>query len=740
MVKRIHLGTDFFKRNLTTMNNTMKRVFLLTYLLIICAFFADADTRSKKLSMEDAILGKWGKFYPENVSQLAWKGESNLISYTKGEEILAAKPGEEVKVIFTLSGLNDILRKEKLDELKRLPRYSWENTNVIQFKVRSRLLHIDIESKKVILNLNINSIGTNQEFCTANSTMAYTIDNNLFIADNENGEVAVTSDSDKNIVNGQAVSRSEYGIDGGIFWSPKGQHLAFYRKDENKVTSFPLVDINTRVGDLREVKYPMCGMDSEVVSLGIYNLANKSTVWVQADDFGSDQYLTNISWGAEEKFIYIQVLNRATDHAKLNKYDATTGEFVKTLFEEKDDRWVEPSHKLVFLKKKLNQFIYQTNNRDGFNHAYLYNSEGKLIKQLTSGDWEITKILGFDKDEKYLFYLSTEGSPIERHAYKLNLKTGKRVRVTMAEGHHSVKFSADGKYLIDNYSSLNVPRVVAIADTKGKVIEELVNAENKLKEYNLGEIVLGTIKSADEKTDLHYRMVKPADFDPNKKYPTVVYVYGGPHAQMVNNRWLGGAPLWEQYMAQNGYLIYVLDNRGSANRGKEFEAIIHRQCGQPEMADQMKGVEFLKSLPYVDADRIGVHGWSYGGFMTISLITNYPDVFKVGVAGGPVIDWKWYEVMYGERYMDTPEENPEGYAKTSLIAKAKDLKGKLLICQGAVDPTVLWQHSLSFIRECIKNNVQVDYFPYPRAEHNVRGRDRIHLKQKVSNYFDDYLK
>ncbi|MDE5419475.1 S9 family peptidase [Labilibaculum sp. DW002] len=717
----------------------MKRVFLLTYLLIICAFFADADTRSKKLSMEDAILGKWGKFYPENVSQLAWKGESNLISYTKGEEILAAKPGEEVKVIFTLSGLNDILRKEKLDELKRLPRYSWENTNVIQFKVRSRLLHIDIASKKVILNLNINSIGTNQEFCTANSTMAYTIDNNLFIANNENGEVAVTSDSDKNIVSGQSVSRSEYGIDGGIFWSPEGKSLAFYRKDESKVTSYPLVDINTRVGDLREEKYPMAGMDSEVVSLGIYNLANKLTVWVQADDFRSDQYLTNVSWGAMGEYLYIQVLNRASNHMRLNKYDAKTGEFVKTLLEEKDERWVEPQHKLIFLNTKPNQFIYQSNTA-GYNHMFLYNTDGKLIKKLTSGDWMVTKVLGFDKTEKNLFYESTEVSPTDRHVYRLNVKSGKRVRLTMAEGHHSVKFSADGKYLIDNYSSLNVPRVVAIADTKGKVIEELVNAENKLQDYNLGEISLGTIKSADDKTDLHYRLIKPANFDSTKKYPVVIYVYGGPHAQLVTNKWLGGARLWEEYMAQRGYVVFTLDNRGSANRGKEFEAIIHRQCGQPEMADQMKGVDFLKSQPYVDADRIGVHGWSYGGFMTISLITNYPDVFKVAVAGGPVIDWKWYEIMYGERYMDTPQENPEGYAKTSLISKAKDLKGKLLICQGAIDKTVLWQHSLSFIRECIKNNVQVDYFPYPRAEHNVRGMDRIHLKQKVSNYFDDYLK
>ncbi|MDM8160614.1 DPP IV N-terminal domain-containing protein [Labilibaculum sp. K2S] len=718
----------------------MKRVFLLTYLLIICALFTAADAQTKKLSMEDAILGQWGKFYPENLSQLSWKGESNLISYVLNNEIMLVKPEEEAKAICSLSDLNEILKSAEIKELSRLPQFSWISDDVIQYNAKGNLIQIDLLNKKLVLKLEISSKAENTEFCAMNSSVAYTLENNLYISSEDEKEFAVTSDQDKNLVNGQTVSRSEYGISDGIFWGPKGEFLAFYRKDESNVTTFPLLDINTRVGDLKEIKYPMAGMGSETVSLGVYNLKEKSTVWIQPDDFGTDQYLTNITWGADGKFIYIQVLNRASNHAKLNKYEAATGKFVKTLFEEKNDRWVEPSHELIFLKNNPNQFVYQTNNRDGFNHAYLYDIEGKLIKQLTSGDWEITDILGFDKSEKNMFFVSTEVSPIERHAYKLNLKTGKRIRLTTEEGTHAVQPSADGKFIIDNYSSLNVPRKINIADAKGKVIKELVNAENKLTDYNLGEISLGTIKSADEKTDLYYRMVKPADFDPNKKYPVVVYVYGGPHAQLVTNNWLGGSRLWEQYMAQNGYLIYVLDNRGSANRGKEFEAIIHRQCGQPEMADQMKGVEFLKSLPYVDADRIGVHGWSYGGFMTISLITNYPDVFKVAVAGGPVIDWKWYEVMYGERYMDTPEENPEGYAMTSLLAKAKDLKGKLLICQGAIDNTVLWQHSLNFIRECIKNNVQVDYFPYPCAEHNVRGRDRIHLKQKVSNYFDDYLK
>ena len=273
----------------------------------------------------------------------------------------------------------------------------------------------------------------------------------------------------------------------------------------------------------------------------------------------------------------------------------------------------------------------------------------------------------------------------------------------------------------------------------GKPARELFRAEDPTVGYNYAPIELGTVKSADGKYDNYYRLIKPLDFDPQKKYPVILYVYGGPHSQMVQNTYLAQLRRWEMYMAQRGYLVYVQDNRGTENRGIAFEQAIHGQCGQAEMADQIEGVKKLMDLPYVDKERIGVHGWSYGGFMTISLFTNYPAIFKVAVAGGPVIDWKWYEVMYGERYMDNPAVNPEGYEKTSLINKAKDLKGKLLICQGAIDPVVVWEHSLSFIRECLKINVQVDYFPYPCAEHNVMGKDRVHLHDKISMYFEDYL-
>ena len=567
----------------------------------------------------------------------------------------------------------------------------------------------------------------------------------LYIAKTEGDTVLVAESENPQITYGQVVSRNEFGIEGGTFWSPSREHLAFYRKDESKVTTFPLLDITSRTGTLREIKYPMAGMGSENVQLGIYSLTDGKTVYVKADEFGYDRYLTNITWTPDGSKILIQVLDRSQKHLKLNMYDVVTGDLIKTILTEDNEKYVEPRDPVWFLKGSSDLFIYRTDNRDGYRNLYLCDTEGN-IRRLTETDADVQYVAN---DGKYVWYTSAEISPIENHLFRISVKPspkglskakfGKPEQLTVAEGWHNIEMSPDLTQYVDCWSNLTTPRVADLCSSDGKVIRNILTADDPTLDYAYTEISLGTVKSADGQYDNYYRLIKPIDFDPSKKYPTIVYVYGGPHSQMVTNTFLANLRRWEMHMAQRGYLVYVQDNRGTDNRGAAFEKAIHGQCGQAEMADQMEGVKMLMSLPYVDKDRIGVHGWSYGGFMTISLITNYPEIFKVAVAGGPVIDWKWYEVMYGERYMDHPERNPEGYAKTSLISKAKDLKGKLLICQGAIDPVVVWEHSLSFVRECVKNNVQVDYFPYPCAEHNVMGKDRIHLNDKITMYFEDYL-
>ena len=431
--------------------------------------------------------------------------------------------------------------------------------------------------------------------------------------------------------------------------------------------------------------------------------------------------------------------------------DMDVDEHRTELYRETDEKYVEPCHPIQFLPWDSNSFIMQS-RKDGYNHLYLCtlgkhgsrmasNTESLEIKQLTSGKWEVMEVLGFNSKRKSIIIASNEKSPIQRNIFAVDTKTGKRTLVDdCGKGWHSATLSENGQYVFDNYSTPTMPRKIALVNTENGKRTAYFTAENPWKGYNVPEYSCGTIKAADGETDLYWRMVKPVNFNPNKKYPTIIYVYGGPHAHNVDARWNYSSRGWETYMAEKGYLLFILDNRGSENRGKAFEQATFRQLGQIEMQDQMKGVEYLKTLPYVDADKIGVHGWSFGGFMTISLMTNHPDVFKVGVAGGPVIDWHWYEVMYGERYMDTPQTNPEGYKKTSLLYQAKNLKGKLQIIQGLNDVTVVPQHCLTFLKACIAAGTQPDFFVYPGEPHNMRGHQSTHLHERISNYFFDYLK
>lgn len=692
----------------------------------------DSPAQDKVLTMEDAVLGR--HLYPQN-KNLIWRGAQNTVTYTEDKSLYEVDPSQKTpREVMSLDKLNTLLGAS----LEEWPSYSWHDAHTLLVQHEGKLVTLDLDEQRLLHTRTFRDDAANFAMNREKSLMAYTVGNNLHYADLNNNDFAITRDEDTNFVSGQTVSRNEFGIDRGIFWAPDGKRVAFYRKDESQVGTFPLLDINTRTGSLREIKYPMAGMKSEQVSLGVYDIASQQTVFMEVDDFGREQYLTNIAWSPASDYIYIQVLDRAQKHMHLNKYDARTGKFVKTLLKEENDKYFEPQTPIVFLKNDPTRFIYRSNNIDGYYSLYLVNeADGRILKRLTPTPADVAYV---GQDDRSVYYTSAEVSPVENHLFKVDIKSGKKTRLTFDEGWHNITLSDDAQYFLDNYSSVEVPRVINLVRNDGKIMKEMFRAENPTADYNYGKITLGTVKSADGNYDNYYRLIQPMNFDPQKKYPTIVYVYGGPHSQLVKNTWQAELRRWEMYMAQQGYVVFVMDNRGTLNRGQAFEQAIHRQCGQAEMADQMEGVKFLRSLPYVDAERIGVHGWSYGGFMTISLITNYPDVFKVAVAGGPVIDWKWYEVMYGERYMDSPHTNAEGYEKVSLIHKAKDLKGKLLICQGAIDNTVVWEHSLSFIRECIKNNVQVDYFPYPCAEHNVFGRDRIHLMQKVTDYFEDYLR
>ena len=713
----------------------MKKISSLI-ILSVFAFAYNVFAQQKELSLEETVINY--KLYGDFIYGLKWQPATQNYTYISYKEsaikISSAKSNKD-KTFLTLEDIKKITRN---DSINNIPSYEWINSEIMKFRVDSVIYIVNIKTKKLKTKFILSSEAENISYNEKANAIAYTLKNNLYLLLSTGKTIQITNEPD-GIVCGQIVSRNEFGIDKGIFWSPQGNYIAFYRKDERKVTDYPVVDVTKRIAKVTEKKYPMAGMTSEIVWLGIYNIKTGNTIYLEQGN--SEQYLTSVTWGSHEKYIYIAILNREQNHLWLNKYNVTTGEKIKTLFEEQNKHYVEPENPLFFVPNSNDKFLWLS-ERSGYNHFYLYNTDGKLIKQVTNGNWVVTKFVGFDKKGENVIFTSTMSSPIENRIYKVSLKTGKIIEISNEPGTHTAILNKGTDLLFDIFSDTITPRTYTIKNTTGKLIKTIKKSNDYTKEYNFPKMKIFTIK-ADNGSELYCRMILPNDFDKTKKYPVLVYVYGGPHVQLINNSWLGGAQLWLYYMAQEGYIVFTLDNHGSANRGLNFESIIHRQLGQQEMKDQIKGIEYLKSLPYIDTTRIGVYGWSYGGFMTISLMLNYPKIFKTGVAGGPVIDWKYYEVMYGERYMDTPYENPDGYKKTSLLdnEKIQTLKGrKLLIIHGAMDATVVWQHSLLFLKKCIENNVQVDYFVYPTAEHNVRGYDRIHLLQKITDYFNTFLK
>ncbi|WP_315318191.1 DPP IV N-terminal domain-containing protein [Prevotella aurantiaca] len=655
--------------------------------------------------------------------------------------------------LFTLDDINAIVAKDNSDRQVRSlysVSFPYADRSVVKIATGKETLTVDFKAKKLESTMKSIAGVQAQDYNKVSGALAYVLKDQLYVVDKNGTAKQLTNDGSRSIVYGQAVHRDEFGIKGGLYWSPSGNRLAFYRMDQSMVTDYPLVHIpeidwkpakgESRIATPEPTKYPMAGETSHKVTVGVYDINTGKTVYLDAGD-PTDRYFTNIQWSPDSKTIYMFELNRDQNDCRLVSYNAETGSKITELYRETDAKYVEPSHPILFLPWNADQFVMQT-QKDGYNHLYLFNKDGKQIKQITKGNWVVMDVLGFNNKTKSIIYVSNECSPIQRNTWSVSVENGARTLLDNGRGYHYATLSGSGKYLVDNYTEPTVPRRIDIITATGAkpTIKNWLTAKNPWAGYNVPEFTSGSLKADDGTTDLYWRMVKPIGFDPSKKYPTVVYVYGGPHAHNVDASWNYGSRSWETYMAQKGYLLFILDNRGSENRGRAFEQATFRQLGQVEMRDQMQGVKYLKSLPYVDADRIGVHGWSFGGFMTISLITNYPETFKVGVAGGPVIDWKWYEAMYGERYMDTPESNPEGYAKTSLLPKAKDLKGKLQIITGMNDPVVLPQHCLSFLKACIAAGTQPDFFVYPGEPHNMRGHQSVHLHERITQYFEDYLK
>ena len=718
----------------------------IKHLLILACLTLSLPMAAQKLfTLEDLNFGgtNYRNLQPENMF-LTWWGDQLVETDVEECKLIDVKTGKKKK-LFTLDDINKWAKSD--EEANRYVRhlmnatFPYPDQPLVAVGNKKSFLLLNFMTHEIVWQDSISGQEAN-DWNKVSKATAYVENHQLFVVDSEGKKHQLSTDGSREIVYGQSVHRNEFGIDKGTFWSPDGQRLAFYRMDQSMVADYPQVDIFPREATYEPDKYPMAGMTSHKVTVGVYDLATGKTVYLQAGD-PTDRYFTNIAWSPDAKTVYIFELNRGQNDCRLVSYDAVSGAKIAELYRETSEKYVEPMHPIEFLPWDSDKFVMQS-QRDGYNHLYLYDKQGKLLSQLTSGPWVVQQMLGFNQKDKSIIIASNEKNAIQRNIYSVNIKTGKRTLLDNGRGVHRAELSESGQYLFDRYSEPDVPRNIDVVSVSSKEKAEkamrLLTASDPWKDYQQPIFESGSIKAADGVTTLYYRMVKPHDFDPAKKYPTVVYVYGGPHAHNVEASWHWYSRTWETYMAQKGYIVFILDNRGSENRGCDFEQVTFHQLGQIEMKDQMKGVEYLKKQPYVDADRMGVHGWSFGGFMTISLMLNYPDVFKVGVAGGPVIDWKWYEVMYGERYMGTPQNNPEGYKKTSLINKAGNLKGKLQIITGYNDNTVVPQHCLTFIDACIKAGTQPDFFAYPGEEHNMRGHASVHLHERITQYFEDYLK
>jgi len=687
---------------------------------------------SNSLTIDEAVLGQFRQFAPQTIAQLQWIPDADSYTYVKDQKcMLATSNGKELE-LFTLSDVNSWLGGEKLTAM---PNLTWRNSDQLELQVKEKHYVISIKEKRSKELYAEPANGANVDHHFESNRLAYTIDNNLWIQ-SEGKAIQVTNEV-AGIVSGQSISRNEYGITKGTFWSPKGNALAFYKKDERQVTNYPLTDYKTTPATVKEIKYPFAGAHSEHVSVGIYHIGSQRTSYLKVAEGDVDTYyLTNLTWSPDEKFVYVAWLNRATSDMRWQQYDAQTGLLKQTLMSEHDDKWLEPEFSLFFAPKSKGEFYWIT-EKDGFNNVYKFDANGKELAK-TTANFEITEFVQFDAAGTAAFVMATGENPTESKLYRVELKTMQMTCITSFAGTHRALVSSSGKFILDQYSNLTTPNRIVLRNQKGVELRELLNAPNPYEGKKIGTTELFTIKSEDG-SDLWCRTIKPSNFDPNKKYPVLVYLYGGPHAQMVTNTHLGGASLWMNYFAEKGYVVFTLDNHGSAHRGKAWEQSIHRQLGSIEMRDQLKGVEWLKDQSWVDDNRMAVHGWSFGGFLTTTLMLRAPEAFKVGIAGGPVIDWSLYEVMYGERYMDTPMENPDGYALSNLTKHTANLKGDLLMVHGTDDDVVVMQHNMRFMEACIKSNKQVDFFAYPGHAHNVRGKDRVHLMTKILSYVEEKL-
>ncbi|MBL8756486.1 MAG: DPP IV N-terminal domain-containing protein [Planctomycetes bacterium] len=559
-------------------------------------------------------------------------------------------------------------------------------------------------------------------------------DHQLWLVDASGGKRQLTFDGSPDVVYAAVAHRAEFGIDRGLFWSGDGRFLAFYREDLRPIAPYPYQDLGHVPAKPVAGRYPMAGQRHSRVQIGVCDTRDFAIRWLDQDP-DADVYLTNVTFGPGTT-VHVARVDRGQTQLELVRHDATTGKVVATLLRENDPQWVEPEHGPTFLGD--GRFLWWS-SKDGHRHLWLHDADGAPLTQVTKGTFDVQALVGLAADGKGVWFEAADEDPRQRHLWFANFDGSEVRKVTRERGTHRATLSPDGTFAHVVWSNLETPPQARLVELANGTATPLPSGPDPLAGTALPQQRMFTIKT-DGDVVLFGPVALPPDLAAGQRCPVLLYVYGGPHVQQVTDQWLGGAPLWLQALAAEGYVVCRLDNRGTPNRGIEFEQSVHRQLGVLEVQDQLKAVEWCKQQPFVDPARIGVHGWSYGGYMTLRLLLAAPTTFACGVSGAPVTDWTMYETGYGERYMDTPAENPEGYKLSSCLPFVGRLERPLLLVHPTDDRTVVWQHTLAFVDRCIAEQKVIDYFPYPGQRHGLVGAHRAHFLGMLHGWLGKHLR
>jgi dipeptidyl-peptidase-4 len=728
---------------------------LLIYVLVapFSAQGQETETASQSIQFQHLFDDT---FSPERVRSVNWMNDGRYFT-----AIDAIKEGVELRKYDITTGDYEVLLSsqdlvpEGQEQPIALQGYQFSadetklliKTDVEQIWRRSTREHYYVyDLKSGELNKLTNSDEKQQyaEFSPAGDKVAFVRNNDLFWVDLDSGrETQITSDGEENkIINGASdwVYEEEFSFAKAWFWAPDGNRIAFYRFDESRVKQYSFPEYHGgNYTDHVTYKYPKAGEQNSIVTIGVYDLDQAETTWMDIGD-EIDQYIVRLNWTQDPHRVAIRRMNRLQNKQDLMIADASTGEteIIKT---ETSDTWIDENDDLTFLENGK-EFIY-VSEEDGYNHIYLYGMDGKQKRQVTEGDWEVTQFLGYDEDSKRIYYISTEDSPLERHLYSIKINGRRKKELGEASGWYDINMSPDFRYYIETFSAPNTPPIYTLRDQDGdeiRVLEDNQALADRLQEYAMPhkEYLQLDLKEAGS---LNAYIYKPADFDSTKQYPVLMYVYGGPGSQTVTKRFDSGQrAMWHRYLVSKGYLVVSVDNRGTGARGRDFEKQTYKQLGLLETTDQIEAAKYFGTLPYVNEDRIGIWGWSYGGYMTTFSMEKGNDVFSTGIAVAPVTHWKFYDTIYTERFMQTPQLNPDGYRRTAPLNYADQITGDFLLIHGTSDDNVHFQNTVELTKQLIQSNVEYQTLIYPNSNHGIyTGGARPHLWRNMTEFILNHL-